>query len=71
MEKENLIAVLSHKIVIDFAFFPLLSLSLLTDYWHDDRAYVNGSFRSGSFRARSFRPLNYFWCVPSAYYWLT
>ena len=28
----------------------------LTDYWHDRRAYVNGSFRSGSFRTWSFRP---------------
>ena len=28
----------------------------LTDYWHDRRAYVNGSFRSGSFRSWSFRP---------------
>ena len=25
-------------------------------YWHDRRAYVNGSFRSGSFRTWSFRP---------------
>ena len=58
MEKK-LIAVLSHKIVIDFAyFFSLFSLSLLTDYWHGDRAYENGSFRSGSFRARYFRPFN-------------
>ena len=55
MEKEKLIAILSHKIVIDFAYF---SLSLLTDCWHDGRAYVNGSFRSGSFLVRSFRPLN-------------
>ena len=58
MEKEKLIAILSHKIVIDFAYFPLFSLSLLTDCWHGGRAYVNGSFRSGSFRARSFRSLN-------------
>ena len=58
MEKDKLIAILSHKIVIDFAYFSLFSLSLLTDCWHDGRAYVNGSFRSGSFRARLFRPLN-------------
>ena len=31
--KRKLIAVLSHKIVVDFA---------LTDYWHDNRAYVTG-----------------------------
>ena len=28
----------------------------MTDYWHDRRAYVNGSFRSGWFRTWSFRP---------------
>ena len=38
-------------------FRVLLVLShALTDYWHDCRAYVNGSFRSGSFRTWSFRP---------------
>ena len=56
--KRKLIVILSHKIVIDFAFcffFNYFTFDL-TDYWHDRRAYVNWSFRSGSFRTWSFRP---------------
>ena len=55
MEKRKLIVILSHKIVIDFANFLTIFTFTLTDYWHDRRAYVNGSFRSGSFRTWSFR----------------
>ena len=54
--KRKLIVILSHKIVIDFANFFTIFTFTLTDYWHDRRAYVNGSFRSGSFRTWSFRP---------------
>ena len=48
--------ILSHKIVIDFKNFLTIFTFALTDYWHDRRAYVNGSFRSGSFRTWSFLP---------------
>ena len=58
MEKRKLITVLSHKIVIDFAYFFTIFTFTLTDYWHDGRAYVNGSFRSGSFRDRSCRSIS-------------
>ena len=56
MEKRKLIVILSHEIVIDFANFLTIFNFALTDYWHDRRAYVNGSFRSGSFLTWSFRP---------------
>ena len=54
--KRKLSVILSHKILIDFANFLNIFTFALTDYWHDRRAYVNGSFRSGSFRTWSFRP---------------
>ena len=54
--KRKLIVILIHKIVIDLAIFFTIFTFALTDYWHDRRAYVNGSFRSGSFRTWSFRP---------------
>ena len=54
--KRKLIVILSHKIVIDFAIFFNYFHFHLTDYWHDRRVYVNGSFRSGLFRTWSFRP---------------
>ena len=55
-----MITVLSYKIVFDFAYFFTLFTFTLTVYWHDGRAYVNGSFRSGSFQARSCRPVSSF-----------
>ena len=54
--KRKLIVILSLKIVIEFANFLTIFTFALTDYWHDRRAYVNGSFRSVSFRTWSFRP---------------
>ena len=54
--KRKLIVILSHKIVIEFAKFLTIFTFALTDYWHDRRAYVSGSYRSVSFRTWSFRP---------------
>ena len=66
--KRKLIVILSHKIVIDFVNFLTIFTFALTDYWHDRRAYVNGSFRSGSFRTWSFRPnvlsIKFCWSFP-------
>ena len=72
--KRKLIAILSHKTVIDFANFVTIFTFAFTDYWHDRRANVNGSFRSGFFRTWSFRPYVLsisFGGFPSAYYLLT